>query len=635
MPYGALVDTESIRKMHSCIEQVMADGKPKQAAIAICYSSIAGKKVLLSPYPVPDIPIGDLIPPEGGDPLSWQQVSERTDEWARKQLSRRETAARAHCSVKDCVASPTQLVAVKGAVLPYCDEHLPGAKDVLARHSIKVESVRSAEQVWVDAKGFFFKDENGRIVFADGPGGGGGGGASAGITVFHGTTVEAATAIREMGFAETETRYPHENVDLGYFFTYSKNEAAIYAGEGGEVLTAQVVLRNPKMTDSWYSLKDEIREQTRSIHGYLTRAKDIQEYLKTQGYDGIIFSNDLETTIRQENRSWVVAFDNTSIQSVKASDEVMTVYLPYPSKSEGQKQLGYDERQEHTGAILALKPPAYIVDEVAVDGGLSPTQLSSKENESEAQAEPAVASSTELDTKTVSEKVLSSWDNRTGDSSSLTILSGPVVIGYDTSPAELATKAALPDLTTLAAAIADRAGGKATAEDVQRDLLEPWLTTVFGTPASNQMQKVAARTFGFPDPPGMEELQINWQLLYPMGEMYNITQEYLVARGFKEWETVPVYRPYVPTEARPKQWQKGDEVRIKLLPLTSWTLDISEAVKIAEFLGAPGNPAFVLKTFIPIKSVVSTPNTGIGIPGTSEVALAGGEYMAVVEQRYE
>ena len=44
---------------------------------------------------------------------------------------------------------------------------------------------------------------------------------------------------------------------------------------------------------------------------------------------------------------------------------------------------------------------------------------------------------------------------------------------------------------------------------------------------------------------------------------------------------------------------------------------------------------YSLKTFIPIKSVVSTPNTGIGLPGTQEVVLAGGEYEAILEQRYE
>lgn len=157
MPYNN-VPSDKTAAMESCVAQVQADGKPKQAAIAICYSSIVGKKVLLSPYPVPDVPIGDLIPPEGGDPLSWQQVSKRTDEWAQKQLSRREAAARARCAVQGCTASPTQLVTVKGAVLPYCEEHLPGAKDVLARHSIKVEGVRSAEQVWVDAS-FLAQDE--------------------------------------------------------------------------------------------------------------------------------------------------------------------------------------------------------------------------------------------------------------------------------------------------------------------------------------------------------------------------------------------------------------------------------------------------------------------------------------------
>lgn len=202
-------------------------------------------------------------------------------------------------------------------------------------------------------------------------------------------------------------------------------------------------------------------------------------------------------------------------------------------------------------------------------------------------------------------------------------------------PTELeAIKTAAPDLDALAAAIVAQASGKATADDVRRELLEPWSVSTFGTPEANQLQKVAARTFGFPDPPGTEELKINWQLLYPMGALYNLTQAYLKQRGFREWQTVPVYRPYMPTEARPKQWQKGDEVRIKLLPLTSWTLDINEAAKVAEFLGAPGSPALVLKTFIPIRSVASLPQTGIGIPGTAEVVLAGGEYEALVELRY-
>ena len=218
-----------------------------------------------------------------------------------------------------------------------------------------------------------------------------------------------------------------------------------------------------------------------------------------------------------------------------------------------------------------------------------------KENRDEAQAEPALPPPTELDD----------------------------------------IKATAPDLAALAATIADRASGKATAEDIQRDLLVPWQQTVFGSPASDQMQKVAARTFGFPDPSGTEELKINWDLLYPLGELYNITQEYLTQRGFISTQTIPVYRPHMPTEARPKQWQPGDTVRIKLLPLTSWTLDKREAVEVAQALGAPGSPVLVLKTFIPIRSVVGIPQTGLGVPGTSEVVLAGGEYEALVELRYE
>lgn len=218
------------------------------------------------------------------------------------------------------------------------------------------------------------------------------------------------------------------------------------------------------------------------------------------------------------------------------------------------------------------------------------------------------------------------------------VVSDTGVVGA-VAPEANALKAAAPttppSLDELAEAIAVAAETKKVDGPLVRQaLLEPWLASVFGTPESNQLQKVAARTFGFPDPPGTEELQINWKLLYPMGALYNLTQAYLKARGFTEWQTVPVYRPYMPSEARTKQWQEGDEVRIKLLPLTSWTLVLSEAAQVAQALGTPSSPTLVLKTFIPISSIVSTPWTGIGIPGTGEVVLAGGEYEALVEKRY-
>ena len=176
--------------------------------------------------------------------------------------------------------------------------------------------------------------------------------------------------------------------------------------------------------------------------------------------------------------------------------------------------------------------------------------------------------------------------------------------------------------------------GKVDAEQIKKDLLSPWLASTMTTPASQQLQKVAARTFGHQEPKELKKLKIDWDLLMPMGGIYNITQEALKEQGFKENQTIPIYRPWSPTQGGAKGFEKGDEVRIKLNPLTSWTTDIKEALPVAEFFGTPTNPAYVLKTYVPIKSIVSTPHTGFGVPGTQEVITAGGEYEALVEARF-
>ena len=179
----------------------------------------------------------------------------------------------------------------------------------------------------------------------------------------------------------------------------------------------------------------------------------------------------------------------------------------------------------------------------------------------------------------------------------------------------------------------------ATAEDIKAKILAPWLTTTIASPGSLSLQATACRTFGH-QPPGFmaeefEAATIHWDLLYAIGEMYNLTQDELTKSGdFSENDTIPIYHPYVPQESTPKGWQKGDEVRIRVNPLTSWTRDIQEAATFAEFLASPGSPGFVLKTFIPIKSIISIPETGFGMPGTKEVIPAGGEYEAIVEMRF-
>lgn len=352
MPYNN-VPSDKTAAMESCVAQVQADGKPKQAAIAICYSSIMGKKVLLSPYPVPDVPIGDLIPPEGGDPLSWQQVSERTDEWARKQLSRREAAARARCAVQGCTASPTQLVSVKGAVLPYCEEHLPGAKDVLARHSIKVEGVRSAEQVWVDAKGLqFITNEEGRVIPIGGPGGGGGGSSAFNPQTANRAEMEQRGYIavfRGTGEAGIREVRPSSEGELGpgIYFYDDPIQARTYAEPGGGIVTGFVHPDSVSITD--------IPGGSYSSPHRVIVAKDVADFIRR---------GDIPTEL--------TSFSSWKPQELARWEQTVEGAL---NNITNQKQLGYDEKQEHTGAILALKPPAYIADEVAVEGGLAPTEL--------------------------------------------------------------------------------------------------------------------------------------------------------------------------------------------------------------------------------------------------------------------
>jgi 2'-5' RNA ligase len=209
----------------------------------------------------------------------------------------------------------------------------------------------------------------------------------------------------------------------------------------------------------------------------------------------------------------------------------------------------------------------------------------------------------------------------------------------ETSKAMLiAVKSQQSHLTAVANRLAKVSRG-VTAEDIKAKILEPWLTTVIASPESLSLQATACRTFGH-QPPGFmkeefEAATIHWDLIYAIGELYNLTQRELTKSGdFSENDVIPIYRPYVPQESTPKGWQIGDEVRIRLNPLTSWTRDIQEATLFAEFLGSPGSPGLVLKTFIPIKSIISIPEVGFGMPGTKEVIPAGGEYTATVEGRY-
>ena len=194
-------------------------------------------------------------------------------------------------------------------------------------------------------------------------------------------------------------------------------------------------------------------------------------------------------------------------------------------------------------------------------------------------------------------------------------------------------KAGAPDLQSIAEEIAEGEGVDVDADTIREQLLEPWYQSTIKTPAALRLQKTAARTFGHSPNVHLlddfEKTEINWDLLYAMGELYNRTQRFLTEeKGFQETETIPVYHPYLPEAAVP--WEQGDEVRVSLNPLTSWTTDIKEAAVFAGFLGSEGKPAYVLRTYIPVKSIISTKATAFG-ETDSEVVLAGGEYEATVE----
>lgn len=551
MPYSNLPDNpELVAKMDSCVRQVMAQGHSKPSAIAICYSSLVGKKVLLTNYPVADRPVGDLIPAQGEKrALSWSEVEQQPPAWAAPLLSLREQAWQCPCAVQDCGQAATRLLTVGGEQLAYCDEHVSGAKELLAKHRLAVSADEPVvcELIEVRAEGQSITKDDRFISSPD-----------SGARETSGEAVNAT--------ADTTPESEMLEPDM---LESAKNILA-NASPGG-----RTELPNATTTKVPADLLASVRFYHTLDSGQQATVMTLSLY--TTG----------ATALEGDTDYWRLLAPPTAASPAQPLTPAEAAALLETMRSAPERFDGSYLRAEFE------------------DYGIEASTLHGLPQAVAPLTDSGVPGAVALAEKAAAE------------------------------PVSAAAPVRVPTLDELAQAIAAEAKNKKVdAALVRTALLEPWLQSVFGTPASNRLQKVAARTFGFPDPPGTAELDINWSLLYPMGALYNLTQRYLKARGFSDWQTVPVYRPYIPSEARPKQWQEGDKVRIKLLPLTSWSLAMADAAKVAQRLGTPRSPALVLKTFIPISSVVSTPLTGIGIPGTSEVVLAGGEYEALVEKRY-
>jgi len=203
---------------------------------------------------------------------------------------------------------------------------------------------------------------------------------------------------------------------------------------------------------------------------------------------------------------------------------------------------------------------------------------------------------------------------------------------------ELATLSGMKAEPDIAAYLATKQK-KADAKKIQSDMLDAWNESTMDSPKAMNLQIVTAKTFNLALTGEMnkayEKNKADWGIQLAIGAMYEYTQERLAAKGYYREKVIPLYHPYVSQEANTRSWKVGDTVRIKLNPLSSWTTNIREAATYAQYFGSPGKPAYVFKTFLPAKSIISTPETGFGEKGTGEVVAAGGEYTALVELRYE
>lgn len=237
MPYTNVKDPEQVAKMDSCVAQVMAQGQDKPAAIAICYSSILGKKVLLTNCPLTDRPLSDMRPPEGGAPLDWAVVGERTDAWATTLLSLRFKAAQPPCSVAACDQPATRWLGVGVERLYYCDTHVSGAKELLTRHKLVVNAETPVLSEFFEVKEGRFITKDNRVIFIGGPGSGSGGSRAAGTPFGTAARTGGVSAERELGGGVTDTSLV-EYVDDGTGVFKTLRDAKAYAHDGNSEVAA-------------------------------------------------------------------------------------------------------------------------------------------------------------------------------------------------------------------------------------------------------------------------------------------------------------------------------------------------------------------------------------------------------------
>jgi len=170
-----------------------------------------------------------------------------------------------------------------------------------------------------------------------------------GAPAFHGTSPEAAEAIRRMGFANSPSRWPLFNSDLGFYMTSSEEDARYFADAApdaagkGVVLKVTVSMKHPMVVESYEDIETwaarqlaglsegedfESEEDEDAWYEELT-PYEVRAELEGAGYDGVVMTRpDLGQVM---GATWYVAFDSDAITvSDLLKGGAGAAYLVYP-----------------------------------------------------------------------------------------------------------------------------------------------------------------------------------------------------------------------------------------------------------------------------------------------------------------
>ena len=174
-------------------------------------------------------------------------------------------------------------------------------------------------------------------------------------------------------------------------------------------------------------------------------------------------------------------------------------------------------------------------------------------------------------------------------------------------------------------------------EDAVSSLVSQWARSANDSnPQSLAIQECAARTLGITNP-------VSWKMDDKLTSQvsarveqtgatldefvkaqYDATQRVFASLGYKPTDAVSLYRG----QTSGISGKIGDEKTVALRPLSSWTTDLSIA---SESYFSEGGK--VIRSDVPIASIVALPSTGVGCLRESEVVIKGNPIQGTIVRR--